>query len=113
MMPGQDYFIMIAKALDIRKSHTVVVYDCQKGWFANRGAFMLKTFGHPDVHVLDGGLQKWKAEGKPVLGSKTVARGEDFAYVFHPENIRNFDDIKAISDDGSAQIVDSRPAAGF
>ena len=112
-MPSADYFCMVAKAMDIRKTHTVVVYDCQKGWFANRGAFMLKAFGHPDVRVLDGGLCKWKAESKEVVGDKCVATADDFAYNFNPDCVKNFDDVKAISESGSHQIIDCRPAGGF
>jgi len=79
MMPSLDYFVMIAKSLDIRKSHTVVVYDGQQGAFASRGAFMLRAFGHPDVRILDGGLAKWKKEGKEVQ-SHTAATAGDFSY---------------------------------
>ena len=28
MMPSKDYFVAVAKSLDIRKTHKVVVYDC-------------------------------------------------------------------------------------
>ena len=113
MMPSRDYFVMLAKSLDIRKSQTVVVYDCQQGAFACRGAFMLKAFGHPDVRILDGGLAKWKKEGKEVHGEKAGATAEDFSYDLRPEGIRSFEQIVAIRDSGSAQIIDCRPAAAF
>ena len=92
---------MIAKSLDIRKSHTVVVYDGQQGAFACRGAFMLKAFGHPDVRILDGGLAKWKKEGKEVR-SHTAATAEDFSYELRSEGIKSYEDIVAIEKNGSA-----------
>jgi thiosulfate/3-mercaptopyruvate sulfurtransferase len=101
MMPSRDYFVMIAKSLDIRKSHTVVVYDGQQGAFACRGAFMLKAFGHPDVRILDGGLAKWKKEGKEVR-SRTAATAEDFSYELRSEGIKSYEDIVAIEKNGSA-----------
>ena len=47
MMPGKELFVAMMKALDVRKTATVVIYDTGKGWFASRAAFMLKAFGHP------------------------------------------------------------------
>lgn len=113
MMPGKDYFCAVAKSLDIRKTHTVIVYDCQSGAFASRGAFMLKAFGHPDVRILDGGLGKWKKEGRDVQACKTVPTADDFAYEFNGSGIKNYEDIVAISQSGSAQLIDCRPAPGF
>jgi thiosulfate/3-mercaptopyruvate sulfurtransferase len=62
---------------------------------------MLKAFGHPDVRILDGGLQKWKAGGHPVQSS-TPVRSDDFEYNYNPISVRNFDDVKAITENGSA-----------
>ena len=59
MMPKKELFIAMMKALDVRKSQTVVVYDNGKGWFASRAAFMIKAFGHPQVFILDGNFAKW------------------------------------------------------
>ena len=73
---------------------------------------MLKAFGHPDVRILDGGLQKWKAAGYPVLSS-TPVRSDDFEYNYNPISVRNFDEVKAITENGSAQIIDNRPAGAF
>jgi len=56
---------------------------------------MLKAFGHPDVRILDGGLAKWKKEGKEVH-SHTAATAEDFSYELRKESIKNYEDIVAI-----------------
>ena len=65
MMPSQAHFISLMKALDIRKSHTVVVYETGQGWWASRAAFVFRSMGHPNVRVLDGQFAKWTKEGKP------------------------------------------------
>ena len=82
MMPNEAHFIRMMKALNIRKSQTVVVYENGKGWFATRTAFMLKAFGHPKVHILDGNFNKWKSEGKAVESDDVEDWGADFAYEF-------------------------------
>ena len=53
------------KNLDLAKSHTIVIYDSGKGFFASRAVFMMRAFGHPRVFALDGGLQKWVQDGYP------------------------------------------------
>jgi len=44
----------------------VVAYDDQAGAMAARLWYLLRAYGHHDVAVLDGGLVKWKAEGRPL-----------------------------------------------
>ena len=71
MMPKREHFVAMMKALDIRKSMTVVVYDTGSGWFAARAAFMIRTFGHSDVRILDGNFAKWQREGRTVQSDLT------------------------------------------
>ena len=81
MMPNKRHFIHMMKALGIRKSQTVVIYETGKGWFAARAAFMLKAYGHPSVYLLDGNFAKWIKEGRATDSDDiddTFA--EDFAY---------------------------------
>mmetsp|Transcript_37423 Transcript_37423/g.50795 ORF Transcript_37423/g.50795 Transcript_37423/m.50795 type:complete len:105 (+) Transcript_37423:101-415(+) len=62
MMPSLGLFANTMRALQIRKSDLVVIYDDNNGWFASRAVFMLKAFGHENVKLLDGGLKKWKSD---------------------------------------------------
>ena len=101
------------KALDIRKSHTVVVYETGQGWWASRAAFVFRSMGHPNVRVLDGQFAKWTKEGKPCEVDTQIAQDSDFAYVYDGTDVMNYDDIVKVRDDHSAQILDSRPAGGF
>jgi len=101
---------MIARTYDIRKSLPVVVYDCQAGWFSHRAAFMLKSFGHPNVRVLDGGFKKWTAEGGEVHQAP-VASPADYDYSLSSGSVMGFEEVKQISVDKAHQHVDSRPAS--
>src|SRR5882757_8423694 len=66
MYPDAGQFARDVSALGISSGDTVVAYD-SGGWVAApRAWWMLLSFGHAGVKVLDGGLQKWKAEGRPV-----------------------------------------------
>lgn len=54
------------RAMNIRKSQTIVFYESGMGKFASRAAFTLRAYGHPNAYVLDGGLKNWLKEEKPV-----------------------------------------------
>ena len=46
----------------------VVVYDSEGLYSAARVWWMFRAMGHEDVRVLNGGLKKWKAEGRAAGG---------------------------------------------
>lgn len=65
-LPERRVFAERMGALGIGDRHTVVAYDDRSGAVASRLWWMLRDIGHPDVAVLDGGLQAWLAEGRAV-----------------------------------------------
>ena len=66
MFPSAAQFARDVGALGIGNNDTVVVYD-SGGWVAApRAWWMFLSYGHSNVRVLNGGLKKWKAEGRPV-----------------------------------------------
>lgn len=56
MLPGVDQFIDFMKLYGIKKSTRVVLYDTMSGYYATRVHWMLRTYGHTQVSVLDGGF---------------------------------------------------------
>ena len=66
MVPSAEEFGLAMGLLGIGRDHRIVVYDNTPVRTAARGWFMLRHFGARDVAILDGGLQKWVAEGRPV-----------------------------------------------
>ncbi len=44
---------------------TIVLYGDSSNWFATYAFWLLKYYGHRDVRLLNGGRQKWQAEGRP------------------------------------------------
>mmetsp|Transcript_12431 Transcript_12431/g.15875 ORF Transcript_12431/g.15875 Transcript_12431/m.15875 type:complete len:92 (-) Transcript_12431:370-645(-) len=89
------------KAMDVRKSHTVVIYDSGKGFFASRAVFMMRAFGHPKVFLLDGGLIKWKQEGRAIEDSPIAEFEAEFAYELNQESLISYDRVKEASESGS------------
>ena len=89
---------MVAKQFDIRKSDKIVVYDYANGSFAHRARYMLTTYGHADVKVLDGGIAKWKADGYPVHALPTIATADDYNYDLVPGLVQSFEEVKQASE---------------
>jgi thiosulfate/3-mercaptopyruvate sulfurtransferase len=70
--------------------------------------------GHQDVAVLNGGLKKWKAEGRPLEDMAPVPRtARHFTPLLNNSLVRDLDDIKGYVAKGGTQIVDARPKARF
>jgi len=57
-------YLMEIRGVDYGK--TVVFYQENSGFRSARGFWFLEYLGHEDVHILDGGIDAWKAEGLPV-----------------------------------------------
>jgi thiosulfate/3-mercaptopyruvate sulfurtransferase len=64
MLPAPEAFARAMEAIGIGSSDRIVVYDNSPLRTAARGWFMLRHFGARDVAILDGGFQKWTAEGR-------------------------------------------------
>ena len=65
-------------ALGVARENRIVVYDNSPARTAARGWFMLKRFGAPRVAILDGGFQKWVAEGRATESGEANVRPAHF-----------------------------------
>ena len=65
-LPAAQDFAAVMGRLGIGKADCVIVYDNSPIRTAARGWFMLRHFGARQVAILEGGLQKWSAEGRPI-----------------------------------------------
>lgn len=86
----------------------VVVVDHTGGHFATRLWWALRYYGHDRVAVLDGGFQKWHAEGRPETTERPDVAPATFTPRPRPELRVELDEVRdAISRPG-ARIVDAR-----
>lgn len=114
MLPTPTAFATYAGTLGIDADAAVVVYD---GSGANLSAgrvwWMFRVFGHDRVAVLDGGIGKWRAEGR-ALETGAASAASPRTFVSHPVTslVRNADAVARALADG-AQVVDVRAAERF
>lgn len=68
----------VMSAVGIDASMTVVAYDDQSGAIAARLWYVLRSYGHDAVAVLDGGIVKWVAEAREVSSSAPIVAPRPF-----------------------------------
>lgn len=113
MLPPPVKFASRVRKLGIGDGSRIVVYD---GWGIRGAARVWWTFramGHEDVVVLDGGLPKWIAEGRPVTDRLSPPRERHFTVRVANDLVRDRGQVARALETGREQIVDARPAARF
>ena len=78
MLPSAEQFGAAMEALGVGRDDPIVVYDNSPLRTAARGWFMLRHFGAEKIAILDGGFQKWSAEGRPVESGEARPRSASF-----------------------------------
>lgn len=111
-VPTARQFEERVRALGVSDESHVVLYDDSPLKSAARGWFLFTLFGARQVSVLDGGLAKWKAEGRPETQKHATTATGNFTARLDPALLR---DKQAVLDSlpGSAQVVDARGAGRF
>ncbi len=114
MLPGPVAFASAMRKLGIGDADFVVFYDGAGIYSAARALWMMHAMGHRNAAVLDGGLPKWRREGRPVEStvSQPVARSH---FTPHPERklVRDFKAMKANLQSRAEQVVDARSPSRF
>jgi thiosulfate/3-mercaptopyruvate sulfurtransferase len=114
MLPAPKDFAAAVGAMGIGDDMTVVVYDGAGLFSAPRVWWTFRTFGAREVRILEGGFPAWKAEGRPVEDGPPRPRAPRvFTARYDPSAVANIRAVKIALGNGSAQVVDSRPADRF
>lgn len=101
--PRQDQFEQAAGNLGITADTRVVIYDGLVGQWAARLWWLFHSFGHAAVSVLDGGLRKYVAEGRPLeRGLPPPAAAASYHAARAVRRYASLDDVIAIVE-GKAQ----------
>jgi thiosulfate/3-mercaptopyruvate sulfurtransferase len=109
MLPGAEEFSQAMEALGIGSEDRIVVYDNSPHRTAARGWFTFRHFGAQQVAVLDGGLRKWLAEGRPTESGEPEPRQAEFR-AFEVPNVVAKGQILAGLD---VPLLDARGRARF
>jgi thiosulfate/3-mercaptopyruvate sulfurtransferase len=113
MLPAPEKFTSRVRKLGLGDGVRIVVYDTHGLMSAARVWWMFRVFGHRDVAVLDGGLPKWIAEGRPLEDLPPMPRERHFTARFNSFLVREADQIKDNLTSGRDQVVDARASGRF
>lgn len=113
MLPPPEKFASRMQSLGLGDGSRIVVYDDSPYKSATRAWWMLTLFGAHDVAILDGGLAKWKAEGRALETGKPTLRHRHFTVWKDDSGVRGKSDMLANLHSKSAEVVDARGAGRF
>jgi len=112
-VPSPEQFAAQVGALGIGDGDRVVLYDDAPHHTAARAWWLFRYFGLTDVAILDGGMGKWRTEGRALESGDAVLKPARLSPKPHPERIRSFAQMRANLDSHADQVLDARGAARF
>jgi thiosulfate/3-mercaptopyruvate sulfurtransferase len=112
MLASPQAFARAVGELGIGVGDRIVVYDHVGLLSAGRVWWNFRVMGHKEVYVLDGGLPRWIAEGRPLASGPVTSVTQPFEARFHPELVRDIDQVKAALKAG-VQVLDARARDRF
>ena len=113
MLPSAVKFSARVRRLGLGDGERIVVYDSNRFSASARVWWMFRLFGHDDVGVLDGGLAKWRDEGRPLDDLPGQPRERHFTARQNNLLLRDLDQIRANITSRREQLIDVRAAGRF
>lgn len=112
-MPRPEAFAVAMRELGVSSDKHLVVYDGGNLFSAPRAWWMLRTFGVENVSILAGGLAGWQRDDLLLeTGDVDLPDGE-FEAKYAADGVKRLTDVMVASHEGTAQLVDARPAPRF
>jgi len=113
MAPPVEKFMSRMRAMGIGDGHQVVVYDGAGIFSAPRVWWTFRLMGKMDVAVLDGGLPKWKAEGRMIEDLPPFVRDRHMTVQRQAQLVKDVTQVAAASKLGDWEIIDARSEGRF
>ncbi|MCT7375304.1 3-mercaptopyruvate sulfurtransferase [Chelativorans salis] len=112
-LPEPLTFERFVSSMGISERDTIVVYDGPGLFSAPRVWWLFRVMGAERVFLLDGGFDRWRAEGRPVTNEPTKIAPTAFMPHFDKSRVAHLTDMRRIVEERSAQVADARPSGRF
>lgn len=112
-LPTAEMFASRMQKLGLGDGSRIVLYDDSDVKTAGRAWYMLTMFGAHNVAILDGGLAKWKAEGRPIEVGNQSLRQRHYTAWHDTSKVRSKRDMLDNVRSRAEQVVDARDAGRF
>ncbi len=113
MAPPVEKFMSRMRQMGVGDGHQVVVYDTHGLFSAARVWWLFRLMGQTDVAVLDGGLPKWLAEGRPTEDLPPMIRDRHMTVRREAHRVKDVTQVAAASKLGDYTILDARAPGRF
>lgn len=113
MVPPVEKFMSRLRAMGVGDGHQVVIYDGAGIFSAARVWWLFKLMGQNDVAVLDGGLPKWVAEGRPTDDMPPVIRDRHMTVRRQNHMVRDVTQVSHAAKLADHEIIDARGPSRF
>lgn len=114
MLPTAEVFAATVGAMGIRDTDSIVVYDGAGLLSSPRVWWTFRLFGASDVKILEGGMPRWLAEGRPVeTGLPTLPAPAPFHAKLEAARVVGLHDVVGVLSEETATVIDARPADRF
>lgn len=113
MAPPVEKFMSRLRAMGVGDGHQVVVYDAHGLFSAARVWWLFRLMGQENIAVLDGGLPKWMAEGRPTEDMAPVIRDRHMTVRRQNHMVKDVTQVSAASKLGDYEILDARAPGRF
>jgi thiosulfate/3-mercaptopyruvate sulfurtransferase len=114
MLPPASDFAERMMRLGLNQSDDLIVYDGSGvNLSAPRVWWTFRTFGHRRVAVLDGGMQKWRRENRPIERGVVQLPPGHFTARLDPASVRDLAAVRGNLENGDEQLVDLRSRGRF
>lgn len=108
MLPAVENVAAMLGNAGITAEDRIVIYDASDGLWASRLFWALEVIGHRNVHILNGGFRRWKAEGRPTSGKKPMTTPAEYTPSENKTIVADTDWLMDHFDSAEIQIIDSR-----
>lgn len=113
MVPAPEVFAEAVGRMGISETDTIVIYDGIGVFASPRAWWLFRTMGAENVFVLDGGMDGWKRDGRPVTSDLPEPTPATFRTRFDASRVTSLEAMKQIVAEGRIQIADARSAGRF
>ena len=113
MAPPPEKFISRMRAMGVGDGHQVVVYDSAGLFSAARVWWLCRLMGKTDVAVLDGGLPKWRAEGREIEDVPPIMRDRHITVTRQNHLVKDVTQVAQAMKLKDHEIIDARAPGRF
>lgn len=113
MAPPVEKFMSRLRAMGVGDGHQIVVYDALGLFSAARVWWLFRLMGQENIAVLDGGLPKWQAEGRPTEDMPPLIRDRHMTVRRQNQMVKDVTQVASAAKLGDHEIVDARAAGRF